>query len=374
MKIAAFEGFYGGSHRKWLDDFAKHTEHDVRVFCLPDRFWKWRMHGGAITLARQFNDSDFEPDYLLVTDMVDLNVLLSLTRRRTANIPVVFYFHENQINYPWSDIDRDVKYQRNHHYGFINYASALSADKVLFNSQYHLDAFIGALPRFLKMFPDYQNAATVEEIRLKSSVLSIGVELQAFDVYKNERSHDAHVQETLVGANDVPVVLWNHRWEFDKNPQTFFEVMHDLHHEGLAFQLIICGERTEMYPEIFDEVKETLKDHIMHWGYADDFQQYANLLLKADILPVTSNQDFFGISAVEAMYCDVLPLLPDRLAFPGHIPEEHKAAHLYTDKNDLKERLITLLKEGVPKKPYSDWVERYDWGNIIGDYDAIFKP
>ena len=56
------------------------------------------MHGGAITLAKQFNDSDFAPDYLLVTDMVDLNLLLSLTRKRTADVPVMFYFHENQIN------------------------------------------------------------------------------------------------------------------------------------------------------------------------------------------------------------------------------------------------------------------------------------
>ena len=286
MKIAAFEGFYGGSHRKWLDGFVKHTKHDVHVFSLPDRFWKWRMHGGAITLAKKFNDSDFKPDYLLVTDMVDLNVLLSLTRKRTAHVPVIFYFHENQINYPWSDIDRDVKYQRNHHYGFINYASALTADKVLFNSKYHMEAFIGALPRFLKMFPDYQNAATIEEIRLKSSVLPIGIELQAFDVYKND--HIPHgVQKNPAEVNDVPVILWNHRWEFDKNPQMFFEVMYHLQEQGLAFQLIVCGERTERYPGIFDEIKKILSGHIIHWGYADSLKEYASLLLKSDILPVT---------------------------------------------------------------------------------------
>ena len=119
MRIAAFEGFYGGSHRAWLDGFAEHTSHEVRIFSLPDRFWKWRMHGGAITLARQFNEADFEADLLLVTDMLDLNVLLSLTRKVSAHTPVVFYFHENQINYPWSNIDRDVKYERDHHYGFI---------------------------------------------------------------------------------------------------------------------------------------------------------------------------------------------------------------------------------------------------------------
>jgi len=385
MKIAAFEGFYGGSHRKWLDGFAEHSKHDVRVFHLPDRFWKWRMHGGAITLARQFNATEFTPDYLLVTDMIDLNVLLSLTRKRTAQVPVIFYFHENQINYPWSDIDRDVKYQRDHHYGFINYASALAADKVLFNSPYHKDAFIGALPRFLKMFPDFQNAGTIEEIEQKSHVLPIGVNLTAFDTSRMTDTAvvpgdsaipniagQSDVPADNADGNRIPVILWNHRWEFDKSPQMFFEVMHHLHTDGLAFELIVCGERTEIYPGIFDEVKESLKKHIIFWGYADNFQQYANLLFKADILPVTSNQDFFGISAVEAMHCDVFPLLPNRLAFPGHIPDDHRATHLYSDADDLTERLISLLRFGVPEHRSSEWVGKYDWGRIIGEYDVFF--
>ncbi len=390
MKIAAFEGFYGGSHRKWLDGFAKHTSHEVRIFQLPDRFWKWRMHGGAVTLARQFNDSEFKPDYLLVTDMLDLNVLLSLTRKHTAGIPVIFYFHENQINYPWSEIDRDVKYERNHHYGFINYASALAADTVLFNSHYHMQAFLGSLPGFLKMFPDYQNSITIEEIKAKSRVLPVGIHLHAFDPYCARNGSGALLTE---GSNQgisgriasdaerlnrdstqgtAPVILWNHRWEFDKNPQMFFDVMRALHDRGLAYKLIVCGERSDMYPDVFDEIRISLKDHIIHWGYADNFEQYANLLCNPDIVPVTSNQDFFGISAVEAMYCDVFPLLPDRLAFPGHIPQEYQTDHLYTTENDLTKRLTVLLQDGVPKGRYSEWVRRYDWKEVIEEYDAVF--
>jgi glycosyltransferase involved in cell wall biosynthesis len=395
LKIAAFEGFYGGSHRKWLDGFAMHTVHDVRIFHLPGRSWKWRMHGGAITLAKRFNESDFRPDFLLVTDMIDLNVLLSLTRKRTAHIPVVFYFHENQINYPWSDIDRDVKYQRDHHYGFINYASAFAADIVLFNSQYHMQAFIDALPGFLKMFPDFQNAITIDRIKQKSRVLPIGIDLRAFDTFRTDVAHDLSEKEAssldvfgnpvVVGdaiakevtANvehyDAPVILWNHRWEFDKNPQTFFDVMQNLHNGGLAFKLIVCGERTEMYPKVFDEIKGSLEDHILYWGYADNFEQYVHLLFKSDILPVTSDQDFFGISAVEAMYCGVFPLLPDRLAFPEHIPDEHRKDHLYANKIDLTERLIFLLKNGVPQTLSKEWVARYDWEKMIRAHDAIFQ-
>jgi len=171
---------------------------------------------------------------------------------------------------------------------------------------------------------------------------------------------------------NAPVILWNHRWEFDKNPQMFFDVMRALHDRGLAYKLIVCGERSDMYPDVFDEIRISLKDHIIHWGYADNFEQYANLLCNPDIVPVTSNQDFFGISAVEAMYCDVFPLLPDRLAFPGHIPQEYQTDHLYTTENDLTKRLTVLLQDGVPKGRYSEWVRRYDWKEVIEEYDAVF--
>ena len=34
-----------------------------------------------------------------------------------------------------------------------------------------------------------------------------------------------------------------------------------------------------------------------------------------DIIPVTSNHDFFGISVMEAVFCNVWPILPDRLSY-----------------------------------------------------------
>ena len=66
------------------------------------------MHGGAVTLARMFMESELQPDLILTTDMLDLTIFLSLTRSRTANIPTAIYFHENQLSYPWSTTDRDV--------------------------------------------------------------------------------------------------------------------------------------------------------------------------------------------------------------------------------------------------------------------------
>ena len=58
------------------------------------------------------------------------------------------YFHENQASYPWSPNDRDIQYNRDTHYGFINYVSALTADHVFFNSEFHMNSFLNALPSF----------------------------------------------------------------------------------------------------------------------------------------------------------------------------------------------------------------------------------
>jgi len=90
------------------------------------------MTGAAVTLAKKFMELDEVPDAILVSDMLHLPLFQSLTRSRSSKIRMAVYFHENQITYPWSPDDRDVQEKRDHHYGFINYTSALAADQVFF--------------------------------------------------------------------------------------------------------------------------------------------------------------------------------------------------------------------------------------------------
>lgn len=71
MKITLIEPFFSGSHRAWAEGFARHSSHDVEILRLSGAYWKWRMHGGAVTLARRFLDRHAPPDLLLVSDMLD---------------------------------------------------------------------------------------------------------------------------------------------------------------------------------------------------------------------------------------------------------------------------------------------------------------
>jgi hypothetical protein len=180
----------------------------VRTLSLSGAHWKWRMHGGAVTLARKFHESGHAPDLILATDMLDLASFLALTRAKTAGVRSAVYFHENQITYPWSPLDRDPAERRDEHYGFINFTSALTADRVFFNSQYHMDCFLNELPRFLARFPDHQELSSVERICDKSSVLPLGFEFARLDPMT---LRDPSEEKTAGGRR--PLVVWNHRWE-----------------------------------------------------------------------------------------------------------------------------------------------------------------
>ena len=160
MNILILEPYFTGSHKAWAQGYQKQSKHTVEILNLPGNFWKWRMHGGAVSMANNFLATDFEPDLLLATDMLDLTTFLSLTRHKTSKIPIAIYFHENQLSYPWSPSDRDVMQKRDKHYGFINYVSALTADAVFFNSKYHQDSFLDELKRYLKHFPDHTDLET----------------------------------------------------------------------------------------------------------------------------------------------------------------------------------------------------------------------
>ena len=46
--------------------------------------------------------------------------------------------------------------------------------------------------------------------------------------------------------------------------------------------------------QIFKDEGRRLKDNIVHFGFCENFSEYAKWLWKADLLPITNNQDFFG--------------------------------------------------------------------------------
>jgi glycosyltransferase involved in cell wall biosynthesis len=362
MKICLIEPYLTGSHAAWAEEYARFSRHQVELLTLPGRHWKWRMHGGAVTLARRFLAQQTDCDLLLASDMLDLAVFLALTRSRTARLPSALFLHENQLTFPWSPDDNDPRLQRDAHYAFINFTAALAADAVLFNSVYHRTAFFEELPGFLGGFPDQRELASRPALEQKSRVLALGLDLARLDQHRIERD-----------TRQRPLLLWNHRWEYDKNPQEFFDLLFRLQQEGFDFEVAVLGEAFRSVPAVFEQARRRLGERVVRFGFVDSFADYARWLWRADLLPVTSQHDFFGASVVQAIYCGCQPLLPDRLAYPEHLPEELRASCLYHDSDELLACLRQALSgRAEPPAALRHHVSRYDWSRQAPAYDELF--
>ena len=362
MKILLIEPYYTGSHKKWAEGFKKYSSHNVKILFMKGQFWKWRMHGGAVTLAKMFNNIDWNPDLILSTDMLDLTTFLALTRAKSNGIPTAIYFHENQISYPWSPGDRDILNKRDNHYGFINYSSALTASKVFFNSNFHMKTFLNDLKHFLKNFPDNNEIDTIEEIKNKSNVLHLGLDFSNFKARSYQKT-------------DTPTILWNHRWEYDKNPELFFNVMKKIKDKKIGFNLIVLGESFGNSPEIFEQAKIEFEKHIIKWGYQKSIKDYIDCLFMSDIIPVTSNHDFFGISVMEAVFCNVWPILPDRLSYRELFKDKGYIENIYNDDNLLIEKIEAAITNinYIRSLSLTKVAQEYDWKRLAEVYDSEFE-
>ena len=306
-------------------------------------------------MAREFIQQRIQTDLILTSDMLDVSILRSQLYHTKINVPIALYFHENQLTYPQN--------QRQGHgwrYGFINYVSALAADMIFFNSEFHLDIFYDTLPKMLKHFGDYNELQTIDELRAKSSVLPLGVDLRRFDRFQTNHKRS------------IPLIVWNHRWEEEKNPTTFLNALLQLQADGIPFEVALLGENVRQEPEEFEQARQQLGSRVIQYGYVDSFAKYAELLWQADYVVSSAYQDFFGISVVEGIYCGCVPILPKRLNYPYLVPTTVHDVCLYSG-----EKLYALLRHHLVQSPQIDTerlrteVTRYDWGEQIEVYDRV---
>jgi glycosyltransferase involved in cell wall biosynthesis len=370
MRIALLSPYHGGSHKYWADGLINYSDHEIFPLTLPARFWKWRMHGGAITLARKFLSSSIMFDLILATDMIDLTTFLALTRERTNRTPIILYMHENQLTYPLPKDPgegpmRRQRGERDLHYAFINFSSMLAADYVIFNSRFHRDQLLTELPSFLKGFPELNETEKLAELNRKSSVFPIGI-----DVQKTETNLRQDFDES------TPLIVWNQRWEYDKNPKAMFEILFELVNREISFKIAICGQNFRNRPHEFDQALEKLSNRIVHFGYAKSDDYYA-LLSSAHVTFSTAKHEFFGIAVLEAMACETYPVLPNKLCYPEILPAQFHDACLYSNQGQLLDKLTwALLNKDLARNVASEIaeaVESYQWLALAPKFDEILE-
>lgn len=359
-KILLIEPFYVGSHKVWADSLVKHSIHDITLLTLPGKHWKWRMHGAAITLANEFLKRTDHLDVILVTDMLDSTTFISLTRHKLKDVTIGIYFHESQFTYPKSNDDTDLSKGRDNHYGFINYTSALAADKLFFNSKYHKHTFLHSVDEMLNRFPDHKNLETGSFLKQKSEVLYVGLELGDCPISKQSK------------PSDRLRVLWNHRWEHDKNLIEFLQIMIYLTEHKANTEIVLLGQPAKL-SKAEKALLDRLERNIIHQGYIESWEEYINLLRSCHILPVTSNQEFFGISVAEAIYYGVTPYLPNRLSYPELIPKDQHNRYLYADNETLLQMILDSTLEEEINHKLVNHIAQFKWSHEIKNYDNQFS-
>lgn len=309
------------------------------------------MAGSSVTFARMTKDLAKEvgpPDVVIADDMLELDAYLGMTRRSLGNPRVILYMHENQLTYPISrKASTDISY------GFRNWKSMTVSDEVWFNSNFHLEEVSNALPALLNSFPDHKHSDYQSEVMEKARVMPIGVETISTGTKTNP-----------------PLLLWNHRWEYDKNPSALFAALDSL--LDLSWRLALCGENFSNSPKEFLDAKKRYGDKVIQFGHAPR-DRYKALLGETAIAISTANHEFFGISVVEAVSAGALPLLPSRLSYPEIIPSSFHDRCLYDDDQDLAPRLRTLLENpaaitrGIDQLTAS--IQRFSWNTVAPRYD-----
>lgn len=247
--------------------------------------------------------------------MVDLNSLRGFIPK-LAELPTILYCHENQFDYPRNAQPQEEANRLNAQLSAIY--SMRCADKVLFNSNYNLSTFFKGARRLFNKLPDGVSIADIEPIELKSAVLPVPIKIVNSSSPINEKQSKLRTQ----ADEGYPLsIVWNHRWEFDKQPEVLFEAVKILQAQKLNFRLQVLGQSFRKVPACFANARLNFADYIDNWGFQSR-AKYDQILLEADIVVSTALHDFQGLSMLEAINLNCVPVAPNRVAYPEYIDQE----------------------------------------------------
>ncbi len=379
-EVLYLDPFLRGSHKNFFDNLSKYSLHEWTSLSIDKGAWKWVSRFSGHLLGQQFltefASSSNKVDLIVASDYVDLNQFLASIKKFAPQYPLpplIFYMHENQLSYPLhGDEQRDLQY------GITNLLSMTLADEVWFNSYWHMSDWQEHSHQLAKKIPWGPRQRWYLE-REKRRVVYPGVNIGGGNLDRKvcdpiQSDTDPLFCDRNVGPRTI---IWNHRWEFDKNPDFFIQVLNNLLSRNINFQLIICGQGSKK--ALQHPLWQTgLESKLIHVGEVSCRADYEALLKQGDIVFSSAEHEFFGISIIESILAGCLPVLPNRLSYPELVPKQNHAEYLYTNLDEataLVSEFISMDQNLFDDKiAYLRKVFRYyRWEQRISEFDQLIN-
>ncbi len=308
-RLLYLEPYANHSHRALARGLVAHLPGRWTRLELPGRHFRWRMRGAAACLALEQGETLEQPwQGLICSSMLNLAELKGLVPA-LARVPALVYFHENQLDYPAPGRADARQRRRDLFLAFSNLTSALAARLVVFNSAFQRDRFLAAGRRLLASMPDAVPPGFMARVQRRCRVLPVPLETEA-------------ARGLSRWPRRGPLrLLWNHRWEQDKDPQAFFAALFELADQGLEFQVAVLGPRPTRVPDCFDRALPLLGRRLVHLGTVERTRSYWRWLFWADLVVSTARQENQGLAVAEAVWAGCRPLLPRAQVYPHLYPE-----------------------------------------------------
>lgn len=336
FNVIILDPFLGPSHKNTWYAYKRNSQHKVEIFPFSDKNWKLASGLSGFCSSSNLEQSlNFEnQDLFIVSEYFDIAAFKSLNPK-LINKAFICYFHENQFEYP---VKEGAK--RDNHFALTNLKNFICSDFNIFNSDWNRKSFFEGVKKFRKALPHFYRKF------IDSNIETLG---------NTEIIHPSHCMDISVANFNKLLtqktsekkrlkVLWNHRWEYDKNPELLINIIERAHHELPNICFDICGWESPR-SELREHLNFFLGKNVDHLGFYSSKNAYQSALISSDIVLSTAIHEFYGISVLEGICFGLDPILPNRLSYP----ELYKSKFPNQFYNDL-ESAISLLGAAVKNR------------------------
>jgi len=295
--------------------------------------------------------------------MTDLSALKGMTNS-LAGVPSVLYFHENQFAYP-DDSPAEHLVERQ----LTSIYSAISADYLVFNSQFNQQSFLDGCEVLLLKLPDGVPRGIIDQLKSKSVVIPVALKDLAISVGA------ISIGARSVGEKSARFnIVWNHRWEQDKGLVELESLLILLLEESIEFEFNLIGQSFRKIPAEITRIGNLLRgvDKLAQVGFIEDRQEYYSLLESCHVVLSTARHEFQGLAVLEAVQRGCIPVVPDDLAYKEFVQPDFR----YGAAEEAVKMLVTYHQQycdgGLPNCNLPDQVSwqyvQHSWRNLLNRF------